>query len=74
MRHAIPHNQCWYSLITKKTVRENPGQFQAADVGRFLFRECVDLFDERQVVTLGDIKRQLEVFRTGRLSSATCLA
>ena len=69
--HAL--NIRTFFSITKKTVRENPGQFKA-DVGRFVIRECVDLFDERQVVTLGDIKRQVEVFRTGRLSSATCLA
>jgi len=62
-----------HSSITKKTVRENPGQFKA-DVGRFLIRECVDLFDEGQVVTQGDIKRLLEVFHTGRLSAGLILA
>jgi len=40
----------------------------AEHIGCFLSRDCVDLFDEGQIVTEHDINRQLEVFRTGRLS------
>ena len=69
MRHAVPHNQCWYVSVTNKMVRENPERFKVEHIGGFLIRECVDLFEEGQIVSEHDIKRQLAVFRTGRLSA-----
>jgi hypothetical protein len=70
-RRSEPHlnpNACWYTLITKKAVRENPSRFKAQDIGRYLVRESVDLFDAGQVVTKGDIQRQLAIWKTGHLS------
>jgi len=34
-----------------RTVRDNPGQFKAGHIGRYLIRKSVDVFAEGQIVT-----------------------
>ena len=65
----IKQNACWYTLITKKTVRISQGLLKVAHVGHYLIRECVDLFDEGGIVTKQDIERQLAIFHTENIRS-----
>jgi hypothetical protein len=69
--HSYNFDECsWFvEVMNEAVVFENEGELRIAHVGQFVVLKSVELFDAGQVVERSDIIRQLEIYRTGRISS-----